>query len=377
MKLLSLAALAVIGIGGSFAFLPAMALMFLMPAIAFALPSRRMAFLAAFTYYAGASWAIIPAIRNFFGPDAGPVSGLLLWLTASTLLALPWPLVWSANRRQAFWRIPAGIILAVLPPLGIIGWASPLLSAGLLFPGTAWLGLAATLAVPAWLVTNPRLAAAATMLLAVCANLVFPGAPKLPAGWEAVDTNLESGTALADFQSAQWLQQRALASRAIVVIFPESVVPKWTEATEAFWQPTLTALRERGKTVVLGVCTPHTGEPGYVNRALIAGAEAGSFTQRVPVPLGMWKPLSVGGVPLNPFASATVRIRARRAAVLICYEQLLPWPVLSSLVARPEVLLGMANDRWARSTPIPRCQAATLWTWSRLFALPTLSATNY
>jgi hypothetical protein len=32
-------------------------------------------------------------------------------------------------------------LLTALPPLGIIGWASPFLSAGVLFPGTAWLGL--------------------------------------------------------------------------------------------------------------------------------------------------------------------------------------------------------------------------------------------
>ena len=234
MKLLSLAALAAIGVGVSLAFLPVMALMFVMPAIAFAQSSRRMAFFAAFTYYTGASWAIIPAIRNFFGPDAGPASGVLLWLTASVLLALPWPLVWSPSRRQALWRVPVGITLGVVPPLGIIGWASPLLSAGLLFPGTAWLGLAATLILPALLIASPRAAITATVLCAACANIASPRPPKPPTGWEAVDTRLDSGTALADFRSAQWLQSRAGGSRATIVVFPESVVPSWTEATEAF-----------------------------------------------------------------------------------------------------------------------------------------------
>jgi hypothetical protein len=376
MKVPSLALLAAIGLGVSFAFLPAMALMFLMPAIAFAQPSRRMAFLSAFTYYAGAAWAIIPAIRNFFGPDAGPASGVLLWLAAATLLALPWPLVWSPRRQQAFWRIPVGVMLGVVPPLGIIGWASPLLSAGLLFPGTAWFGLAAALIVPAWLVTIGRMAAIATVLCAVCVNIAFPGTPKSPTGWEAVDTHLGSDTALADFQSAQWLQSRALASHATVIVFPESVVPTWTEATEAFWQPTLAALRASGKTVVLGVCTPRPGKRGYQNRALIAGAETGSVAQRIPVPLGMWKPLSGGGVPLHPFDYGVATVHGHQAAILICYEQLLPWPVLVSLADRPTILLGLANDRWARPTPIPRCQNAALNTWSRLFGLPTLFATN-
>jgi apolipoprotein N-acyltransferase len=376
MRVLSLTVLALIGVGVSFAFLSAMALIFLMPAIAFAQPSRRMAFLAAFTYYAASSWAIIPAIRNFFGPDAGPVSGVLLWLAASTLLALPGPVVWSSNRQQAFWRIPVGIALGVFPPLGIIGWASPLLSAGLLFPGTAWLGLAAVLILPAWLVTNLRVVASAGALCAVCANLAFPRPPEPPAGWEAIDTHLHSETALEDFQSAQWLQQRALASHATVIVFPESVVPIWTEATEAFWQPTLTALRASGKTVVLGACIPAFGRPGYQNSALVVGAGSGGTWQRIPVPLGMWKPLSNEGVALRPFSSGVTTIHSRRVAILICYEQLLPLPILESFSSRPDLLLGMSNDHRTRCAAIRHCQHAALEAWSRLFNLPTLLAVN-
>jgi apolipoprotein N-acyltransferase len=382
MKALSLTSLAGIGIGVSFAFLPAMALMFLMPAIAFLQPSRRLAFLAAFSYYLGASWAIIPSIRNFFGPEAGPASGFLLWLTASILLALPWPLVWSANRRQALWRIPVGIILGVLPPLGIIGWASPLLSAGLLFPGTAWFGLAAVAVLPAWIIVRPKPALSAAVAAALTANVAYPGSPSPPRDWEAVNTEFgpvapTPRTPRADFAAAQWIQDRATQPQARVIVLPESVVPVWTDATALMWKPTLDRLASTGKTLVIGVCLPAPGRVGaYRNAVLVLGARPRGILQRVPVPLGMWKPLSSGGVPLNLLGAGTAAIGGERAAILICYEQLLTWPILVSLLEHPTLIVGVANNCWTSTTPIWRCQRESLRLWSALFRIPHLAASN-
>jgi hypothetical protein len=33
--------------------------------------------------------------------------------------------VWSTDRHQFLWRAQVGILLPVIPPLGVIGWASP------------------------------------------------------------------------------------------------------------------------------------------------------------------------------------------------------------------------------------------------------------
>jgi hypothetical protein len=119
-----------------------------------------------------------------------------------------------------------------------------------------------------------------------------------------------------------------------------------------------------------------TGAPKYRNAVLIAGAESGLFFQRIPVPIGMWKPFSDAGVPLNVSGKGTVQIGGVRAAVLICYEQLLAWPVLQSMTELPSVVLAVANEYWVQRTPIPRCQAASVKAWARLFHVPVLSATN-
>lgn len=114
-----------------------------MPALIFRQTSRRAASVAALLYYACAIWPVIPGARNFFGADVSLVAAFLLWSTATVSLSFPWAVLWSPNRTQMLWRIPVALIIASVLPLGVIGWASPLTAAGLLFPSTAWLGLLA------------------------------------------------------------------------------------------------------------------------------------------------------------------------------------------------------------------------------------------
>src|SRR6266567_6453283 len=75
-------------------------------------------------------------------------------------------------------------------------------------------------------------------------------------------------------------------------------------------------------------------------------------------------------------AAGTLQIAGRKAAVLICYEQLLIWPVLTSFREHPDLLVGIANDYWARSTSVPDIQWACVTSWARLFHVPILWAEN-
>jgi apolipoprotein N-acyltransferase len=62
--------------------------------------------------------------------------------------------------------------------------------------------------------------------------------------------------------------------------------------------------------------------------------------------------------------------------MLICYEQVIPWTVLTAALARPTLIVGMSNDHWASGTTISHWQTLCLRAWSRLFHLPYLLATN-
>jgi apolipoprotein N-acyltransferase len=106
------------------------------------------------------------------------------------------------------------------------------------------------------------------------------------------------------------------------------------------------------------------------------GAQTGVFLQRVPVPVSVWKPFSRGGAPLHLAGPSVLDIAGQHAAMLICYEQVIPWPVISAAVARPTVFVGMSNDYWATGTTIPQWQKLCLRAWSRLFGAPYLLAVN-
>lgn len=391
-----------------------------MPAFSMRQTSRLGAYQAAFCYYAGASWPVIPAARNFFGASASLVDGIAAWLGAAVLLATPWLVAWAENSGQLIWRVPLALAAGVIPPLGIIGWASPVTAAGLLFPAAGWFGLAVLVVLCAalcieslWL--NSVLAVA---VLAVASYAEKGADAQPPPGWESVNTDFGAiahgpEDVMREFQVAQWIQNRARSSNARVLIFPEMVVPRWTAATELFWQQTLAKLSASGKTLLIGAGIPNFsgarrgeiahydfasavatlraaptrtlrqfGSPyeakpiAYRNALLILGAERGAYFQHVPVPLGMWHPFGEAGVPLNLFGPGVIRVAQQRAAVLICYEQLITWPVLIVAFQHPTVLIAVANDYWVEGTPIPRYQRTAIRAWARLFRLPLLAAVN-
>jgi hypothetical protein len=342
-----------------------------------------------FSYYAAASWPLIPGARAFFGLQGTPVIGLVLCLAAAALLALPWGLFFTRGQCKTALAIPVCVLLTAVPPLGIIGWASPLLSAGVLFPGSKWFGLALTIGFLTLFCFKPT---QSIVCLTFCA-LIFHSQYRqthLPAGWEAVNTNFGgAGQGDPDFATEynthQSMQATIIESHAAVLLFPEHLVSHWNESTEAFWGDTLTSVAAQHRTILLGVginrpatLTNPFAQDRYLNVLLARGEEnAAVYQERIPIPIAMWKPLSDDGVPLKPFGRGTILIRAEKAAVLICYEQVLVWPFLSSAVERPTILLTISNDYWAKDTLIPAIQHASATSWARLFDLPILSATNF
>ena len=368
-----------IGLGVSSGHPLGITLSVLMPACILRAESRRNSYRAAGLYYGAALWPLVPGARNFFGDDASLAAAVALWVIATALLASPWPMVWSRHTVQTLWRAPLGLLLTVVPPLGIIGWASPLTAAGFLFPETNWFGLVGCVILTGAIAVWPRKAAFAGVAVSIVANLISPAMPKPPSDWIAVDTHFgaiahRNPDPLAEFNAAEEIQRIALASRTTVIVFPETVVPYWTASTDGFWAPTLARLRASGRTILVGAKIP-TGR-AYVNAVVLRGSQAMMFQQRIPVPLAMWNPMRVHSAPLHLDGTGVVPLGGRRAAILICYEQVIVWPALTAMLEKPDILIGMANDHWATGTPILRFQAAALRSWARLFGIPLMAAVN-
>lgn len=398
-----------VGAAVSTGFVGAIAVSILLPAVWVRQTSDRFCFCCAFTYYLSALWSVPVVARNFFGPNAGLIDGIVLWLVASVLLALPWRFVWSDSASSVAWRVPLGLLASIVPPGGLIGWASPTVAAGLLFPATCYAGFTLTLLLPGCLAVFPRRTVVCAVVLALGCNIIHPKAPEPPTGWQGIDTQYggvahERVDPVREYQIAEDIKARALASTGRVIVFPESVLPRWTPASDLFWADTTTALRNAGKVVVVGAITPtstpqseydfatslaalHEGSTArrpsrpqsalaYLNGVVIRGASSSEFTQRIPVPIGMCRPFTNTGAPLRLSSPAVVRIADQTAAVVICYEQLIPWPTLTAFIDRPTIMIAIANQFWVTGTAIPEVQRNTVRAWARLFHVPIVLASN-
>lgn len=340
-------------------------------------PSRIAAGSTALVYYGTVSLPVI-TISEVYWPSKG-VLPIGLWFAAAAVLSLPWIVFWT---RQPVLRpvgATAAVLLSIVPPLCMIGWASPVVSAGVLFPGSAWFGIAAVAVLPGLLIH--RTTRVVGLLAATTASIILNAGSKMidiPKGWEAEMTRIHRSRqqgSLTDFLIEDRLQRVVLHSHARFLVFPEAAVRHWTEATDAFWSPTLDG---SSKTVLIGAGEAIPGSSQYYNSVVILGRERRKAVhQRIPVPGGMWNPLRPkGSFAADLFAPGTVDVGGQRVAILICYEQILTWPMLRSAVEHPTLLIAISNEAWASATVVPRVQRACARAWARLFGLPVISAIN-
>ena len=118
---------------------------------------------------------------------------------------------------SALWRVPLGLLVSIVPPLGLIGWASPTVAAGLLFPATGYVGFVVTLFIPGCLAVFPKLTIVCAAVLALGCNVIHPRSPEAPTGWQGINTQYggvahERVDPVREYQIAEDLKARALAS---------------------------------------------------------------------------------------------------------------------------------------------------------------------
>ncbi len=353
------------------------------PILAYSQPRRAACFAVMAAYYATASYPMIPALQAASWVVNSVVAIVGLFVAVTLLLTAPWVLLWSADRNARPWRLAASTLFSVVPPVGLIGWASPLLAAGALFPGMGWAGLALTMLVPVAVTIRlfPLSAVTTLMVTALIANLMAVPAQAVP-DWEARDLSLaksmKRGGGLDSLAMHQKIQSVIVSSNADVLILPESAIPRWNDATVLMWRPVAEHLASSRRLVLAGTTFPEPGSRKQRNGAVVLGLADSipTISQRLPVPIAMWNPFRDDGFVACPSCPGTFDIADQRVALFVCYEQLLVLPVLLSLAKSPTVLVGISSTAWTQQTSIPRSQAFCLWAWGRLFRLPVLNATS-
>ena len=347
-----------------------------------AAPGRTAAAAVAAGYFLAASRGLPQGATEFFGSSVS--SGFVLWIAASLPFVAVHALLWT---KREDWR-RAGhygliMVLMAVPPFGITGWAHPITAAGVLLPGWGWWGLGATAFGLCAMTTRLAPAVALAAVVATAISAADWSQPSIPDGWRGVDTAVGAAFGRAD----AFDQHRSLIAHvrqdakegAKVIVLPESALGILTPTVERLW---VDALRDLDLTVIAGAAVIHTEGYDIVMVALDRHGAKLLYRERMPVPVAMWQPWArwfgfSGGARATVFGDPIAEFAGHRFASLICYEQLLVWPILQSALHDPDVIVAIANGWWARNTSIPAIQRASVEAWARLFDLALVTAFNH
>ncbi|NEJ25296.1 conjugal transfer protein TraB [Rhizobium leguminosarum] len=342
--------------------------------------ARSVAALVSAGYFLAASRGLPQGVAAFYSSDIWP--GLLLWLCASLSFVAVHTVLWTQNSGVRPVRYLLAAIFMAIPPFGITGWAHPVTAAGVLFPGWGWWGLSLITAGLSGLVTRMWPAVAITFAGLWLWSAASWTDPKLPEGWRGVD--LQLGASLG--RDAGLHRQRdliatvrkATSDGAGFVVLPETALGFWTPTVARLWT---SASGDTDATVVAGATV--LDATGYDNVLVAIDRNGGSilYRERMPVPGSMWQPWRSwfgenGGARADFFANPVVSIGAGRAAPLICYEQLIVWPVLQSMLHDPDFIIAVGNGWWTDGTSIVPIQRAVTTAWAKLFAKSLVTAFN-
>lgn len=374
------AAVAVGGVGWSGHVL-ALPLATLFPALWAGCPNRATAVAVSAGYVLAASRGLPQGVAAFFG--ASVWVGILLWATASLAFVGVHAALWIQQQGAVrATRYAVALALMAVPPLGITGWAHPLTAAGVLFPGWGWWGLAATMAGLLAMTTRAWQLTALAMLGAWTLSAASWTSPAPPDRWQGIDTTMSAALGRGNDLDQHRRLIGMVADRAAagfeVVVLPESALGALTPTVARLWTE---AIAELNVTVIAGAIV--IDARGYDN-VMVELGKAGAairYRARMPVPISMWQPWRIwsgasGGARASFFANPVAEIRGRRVASLICYEQLLLWPILQSALYQPEAIVAIGNGWWATGTAIPLIQHANVEAWAKLFGLSLVTATN-
>lgn len=346
-------------------------------------PTRLQAAAISAAYFLAASRGLPQGVANFYSSDIWP--GLLLWLVASSAFVVVHSVLWTDRKGwQKPLRYLAACVAMAIPPFGILGWAHPITTAGVLFPGWGWWGLAVMAAGLGVMTTPYRPAAAMTLTGLWLWSAAEWTTPILPTSWTGVD--LEMGASLGREAGLQRQQELIDVARAqppgTTVVLPESALGFWTPTVARFWQK---GLAGTDITVIAGAAL--IDGRGYDNVLVTISSEKTEilYRERIPVPGSMWQPWrgwigggggDEAGARAHFFASPVVEVGTAKVAPLICYEQLLVWPVLQSAFHRPDAIVAVGNGWWTAGTSIIDIQRASSGAWAGLFDLPLVISFN-
>lgn len=362
--------------GFGYARLAMLGVLLLLPAWRLAAHTRASAWALLFAWHLGAGSAIPSGWVAFFGGDLG----WAVWVIWAALAASPALLFPS---RLAPLALAGGSLVVALTPIGMM---NPIAATMAFFPGLGWMGAllsVALLALP--FIANKRLFAIGAIMAAGAGVALDAarGGMLLPPGeaW-AMETREGFHPTLA----VDWFGRQARVSNqardgieqgARLVVTPEGAVDSWDVWAEVAWRNAAAAAKGRQAMLLVGVYRHPPGNRIWQD-GLLDVVSGQFYGASVPMPISMWKPWSKN--EHYPFDSSqltrTIETPTGKAAYLLCFEEMLVWPLAAKMTGEPEFIISAANQ-WFTNSTTAETQERSVKLQARLWGLPLLRAVNW
>lgn len=328
-----------------------------------------------FAWYLGAGAPIHLVWLTHFGNNWG-WAAWVIWAAIAAAPALLFP------SRFAPYALAGGAAVTALTPIGML---NPIGAAIAFWPGGEWLGLAFALGVlmlPSIKHEKKFVAAAIVVLFwGALQNTWFDAeAPAIPNGAHAMETFEGWHPKLA----VEWFGRQGrissqvkadLESGARLVVTPEASTEKWDVWAEAVWRHARATAAETGGMALVGAYreTPSGWQNGLIDIA------TGEFYGGVmSMPIAMWRPWTKPHFPADlSKLPDLIKTPVGDAAYLICFEEMLLWPLAAKAGLGKPRLLITATNHWFSSTAVSEAQRRSVNLQARLWGLPLLRAVNW
>jgi len=330
-------------------------------------------------YYMGTSRGLFYGTAIYYDDY---IYALLIYISVVLLMSTAWVLLWSQTQKGKIISFLITQILLLSPPISFISWTNPIQVAGLLFPDTGFYGFCLLLLLVI-IVVNVKekkimMSLFVYMVISLSIYNFYYGKVKKEPSISTPKTHFIPQEKSINYMEMYKQQNRlvSLANRKNnnFILFPENTLGKVTKSHQIIWNNLETNI-----TVLAGGTYASLDRKNMYYNALFEirhGEIKPIYQQRVPVPISMWRPFSKEGAIATLFKNPIIDYNGKKIAVLICYEQLVPFSYLHSFWYEPQQIFAISNLWWAKDTSILAIQEETLELWSRLFNIPSYMAYN-
>jgi len=333
-------------------------------------------------YYLFSSRGLLFGTANYFEND---YIAIIIWFSAAFITSSLWILIWSPLKKKRLYLFPILLILLIIPPVGFISWVNPIISSAILFPKLGFLGIILyILFIYILLIMSSRkrdlmqfIIVTTVLISTIALSHQYVKSSNNQITLHPINSNLIYKNKAIDFMGDYRRQKKLLSivnkSPYNTILLHENALGNFNQNNMIIWKN-----MDKNKTILAGATIINKEIGGYDNALMEITHNSNKviYKQRVPVPITMWRPWNEQGANAYPFQTPTIRYKDNRVGVFICYEQLLSYPYLFTMLNHPNYIIGVSNLWWIKDKSIRKIQLRSMKLWGLLFNTPSISSTN-